>query len=501
MALTKVNTVYGTVVGVEDDKAPVTVFRGIPYAKPPVGALRFQPPGKPDAWTDERLCDRWGPPCIQYHRQRSAKGQPSAVNKDSLQQFEIPAGNEDCLYLNIWTPAKESSEKLPVMFWIYGGGFNGGWSVEPEFRGGKIAQKGVVLVSIAYRCGVLGFASHPALAARSETKASGNYGILDQIAALKWVRENIVFFGGDPGNVTVFGQSAGGMSCKYLLCSPLAKGLFRRAIVQSGGGLNAADPTKPSDRLGEITQKCLELLDWSVDDMLGREAQEVTQKIGDISDVATEGKEFHVFQPCVDGYSLTELPEKTIADGTYHQDIDIICGTVLGDSWMFSRKVRGQLQERQDLLRAFAYSPGETWGRHQVNTSRVPIRTYFFERDQGGGLTPHGNEIPYIFGTFGTRTFLDEPVDYELSQAMMSYWTNFARTGDPNGDELPEWPFFDSRHLTMHFTNDGIYAEDIGANPAAEHVVGYTEMHPGMIENLDDFWEYEVVKCCKNAEL
>jgi para-nitrobenzyl esterase len=480
MALQKAITRCGTAVGVPGSDPAITVFRGVPFAQPPVGSLRFAEPQPPLPWQGERVFDTWPRPCVPYQRPRR---QGSAPEPSSA-----PAGSEDCLYLNLWTAAQTAAEKRPVMVWFFGGGFANGWCASPEFRGEALVKKGVVLVTVNYRCGPLGFAAHPFLSARSASGTSGNYGLLDQAAALRWVRDNIGAFGGDAARVTIFGQSAGGMSCKYHLCSPLSRGLFRRAILQSGGGLIAADPTRPRRALEEITQRCLDLLGWQPEELLTRPAAELTKALGDAADPATGGKELFVFQPCVDGRMLTELPEKTIADGTYDLTADVICGTVSGDSWMFSRKVRAALGENEPALRAFAYAPGVVWGRHQVHTGRPPIRTYFMERDQGGGRTPHGSEIPYVFGTLAARPGPDTPFDREISADLTAYWANFAAAGDPNGPGLPAWPLFTAQQpFALHITDDAIRAEALADGPEAERVLAFTEAHPGMPESLEGF--------------
>lgn len=481
MTIKKVKTNYGVVVGVDGENPNLTVFKGIPYAKPPIGKLRFAAPEEPEYWSDEKLCDIW--PNVSIQRRK----RPGAAEDDP--QGDKPWGtfSEDCLYLNIWTSAKNTEEKLPVMFWIHGGGFNGGWSAEPEFRGEKLAESGIILVTINYRCGVFGFAAHPELSARSPYGTSGNYGILDQIMALQWVKDNIAGFGGDPECVTIFGQSAGGISCRILLCSPLCQGLFKRAIIQSGGGLNAADPTRPVEELGDITKRAMELLGWGIEDLLERDPEEIDMKLKEAASEATNKKELFIFQPCIDGYSIKEIPEKSIADGNY-ANVDIICGSVLGDSWMFSRKVRHLLEENPVALRAFSYSPGIAWGQHQINERRNLIRTYFFERDQGNGQTPHSSDIPYVFGTMNAREHVITAHDMKLSEIMLTYWSNFAKSGDPNANGLPYWPLFtEVTPLAMHLTDTDYCAEDILEGIEAKRVMVYTQKHPGMLESLEDF--------------
>jgi len=485
MAIRNVQTNFGALAGVPGTNPDITVFRGVPYAKPPVGGLRFAEPQDPAGWQGEKLCDTWPAPCIQYNRKTSAAGGAHALKKREY----IPDGSEDCLYLNIWTPAEKADEKLPVMLWFYGGGFNSGWNSSSRFRGEKLVEKGVVLVAAGFRSGPLGFITHPALTARSRYGASGNYGLLDQVKAMEWVRDNISAFGGDPERITIFGQSSGGIACKFHLCSPLSQGLFQRTIIMSGGGINGADPIRTSEELGSVTEQCMERLGWTFADLMTRDGHEVSEKMGDMGDVLTGKKELFVFQPSLDGRFLTEHPEYAIARGDYNTDIDIICGTVKGDSWMFSRRVRHLLADRPDVLHAFAYSPGIAWARNQAESGDRPIRTYFFERDQGEGHTPHGCELSYVFGTLEAEPdHASADYDWTLSEAMMCYWSNFARTGDPNGDGLPAWPYYTANApLTMHFDDASFGAEDIVEGPAGEEVIAFVRTHPGMLETLDGF--------------
>ena len=214
----------------------MTVYKGVPFAAPPVGSLRWRAPQPAEKWTGVKLADKFAPAPMQAGNPPSGK-------------------SEDCLYLNIWSPAKSATEKLPVLVWIYGGGFSFGATSESVYNGAKLAQKGVVLVSIAYRVGQLGFLAHPELSVESPNHVSGNYGLLDQIAALKWIQQNIAAFGGDPNKVTIFGESAGAISVSMLCASPLAKGLFRGAISESGGSFGPTRPTTyPGENMKTLTE-------------------------------------------------------------------------------------------------------------------------------------------------------------------------------------------------------------------------------------------------------
>jgi para-nitrobenzyl esterase len=219
----------------------LTVYRGIPFAAPPVGGLRWRAPQPAVKWDGVRQAAKFGPSCVQ------GRG-PSPTGQG-------PEMSEDCLYLNVWTPARSARDRIPVLVWIYGGGFNAGATSDPNYSGEKLAQKGVVLVSIAYRVGLLGFFAHPELSAKNPHHASGNYGLLDMIAGLQWIQKNIAAFGGDPGKVTIFGESAGGIAVSMLCASPLAKGLFHGAISQSGGSFGPPRPTTfPGENLKRLPE-------------------------------------------------------------------------------------------------------------------------------------------------------------------------------------------------------------------------------------------------------
>lgn len=497
MALLTANTKYGTVRGIPSEKNKEhSVFRKIPFAKPPVGELRFAAPREPDCWEGELLCDQLPPACIQ-------------VIHGEKPFYEL---SEDCLYLNIFTPAGSRDEKLPVLFWIYGGGFNNGYGGEPEFDGEAVNQCGAILVTINYRCSVMGFFTLPELVEKNGF--AGNAGLLDQIAALKWVQGNIEEFGGDPEKVLIFGQSAGGMSVRMLLTSPLTKGLFSRAVVESGGGLNEGDLVRSREEFTRLCQKSMEHVGWTFEDVMKRDACEVNETLNKAVREIADTHEVGYFQPFVDGYTLTEVPGVKVAEGDY-MDIPIMVATVAGDSWMFTRKVREQLEGKTNYFRAFAYSPSQAWAQLQVEKGRSPIYTFFMDRKQPrqnhgyshglppyGADTTHGTEVAYIFGTMARKNLPYTDSDYEVSHMLTRYWVNFAEYGNPNGGDisegegmdvegkLPYWPPYTAETpFAMHVSDEGCKAENIILSEEEQHVLDYTKAHPGMLCSLEGFFE------------
>lgn len=476
--MNQVRTNNGAVRGLPGKRVGNTVYYGIPFARAPVGALRFMPPQEPDCWEGVCLCDSPSPACIQKKR----GGGP-------------PETSEDCLYLNVYTPAQDGTERLPVMVWIYGGAFAGGWASDPEFDGEALAEKGAVVVTVNYRCSLFGFFSTEELERR--TGFAGNLGLLDQVAALNWVQKNIAAFGGDPRCVTVFGQSAGGISVRMLLVSPLGRGLFHRAIVESGGGLNEADLVRSKGEFQRLCQRCLELAGWDIDRLLLAGADDALEALEVAAHELLAGRELALFQPFVDGVTLLDVPGNSIARGEA-MDVPVICGTVAGDSWMFSRKVRSDVPG-DAYFRGFAISPSQSWARNQLTLGLKPIYTYYMDRTQPpreqsyrhgtppfGASTPHGTEIAYVFGTLAARGQGHTPYDAEISEAMQTYWRNFAAAGNPNGTGLPDWPPYEADvPLTMHIGDRGIRAENIVCNDEEERVIAHTIRHPGMLESLD----------------
>lgn len=434
------------------------VFKGIPYAAPPVGPLRWRPPQPVPSWRGVRKATSHSPACPQLESYP-----PDAPREPT---------SEDCLTLNVWAPATKGAGKLPVMVWIHGGGLMNGSGSLPHYAGDQLAARGVVVVTINYRLGVLGFLAHPELNRESQHGGSGNYGLLDQIAALKWVKRNIAAFGGDPDRVTIFGQSSGSFSVSMLVSSPMAKGLFQRAIGQSGAVFEPVelDPLFTPDGAAEAGARFASAAGAkSLADLRGMPVASLLQ---------------HRFNPQfnIDGYVIPASPHDAYTAGTQN-DVDLLVGANATEGTFFFDPasvtvgnfdtVLGRTYPSL-LLWAVGASPGKTdaaarkaavsidtdirfrwgmwaWARHALNNGR---RRVFFYRLTGQpayraghpyfGLGPtHGAELPYVFGNLDNRAANWASGDHELASMVQQYWTNFAKSGDPNGAGLPRWPMFD----------------------------------------------------------
>ena len=451
--------------------ADLRVFRGIPYAAPPVGRLRWQPPQPPSPWQGVRDVKTFGTPCWQPRIE-------GFYDRGPIER------SEDCLYLNVWTRNREG-DGMPVMVWIHGGGLQIGHGHLPMYDGGPLTERGVVLVSINYRLGVLGFLAHPALTAESPHGASGNYGILDQIAALRWVRDNVHAFGGSPGNVTVFGESAGSWSVCYLYASPLAKGLFQRAIGQSGGcfsphPLLAADSA--AGRSGHALGSSLsELL--AAPDLAALRAVPAETLYARIEEADWRQGGAIVYE---DGHVFPDQMAALVAKGE-HNRVPVLLGSTAdegttlfadlpeldAEGWaanlaQFSAEYAADLQAayaedgsvdvrraQQQFLsdRYFAWQM-RTWARAQVAHGDQAWLYYFNHAPDLGGDTGtslgafHAAEIPYVFGHphlgfgDGGQALMPRSSDFRVARWMLGYWTNFAWRGDPNGAGLPNWPAY-----------------------------------------------------------
>jgi para-nitrobenzyl esterase len=460
----QVKTGSGIVEGKKN--GAVDVFLGIPYAAPPMGDLRWKPPVPSKKWTGVRKATEFGSHCMQG-------------NVFGDMNFRDAGGSEDCLFLNIWVPAKMSESKLPVMVWIHGGGFVAGSSSEPRQDGTNLAQQGVIVVSMNYRLGVFGFFVHPELAKESGHNAAGNYGLLDQVAALRWVRDNVAAFGGDPGNVTIFGESAGSYSVSALMASPLAKGLFQKAIGESGGAGERPDP--------EAAEKFREEKDLK----LARSILGV-QTLAELRAVPAEkllnaffkpgGENNFAFGPDVDGHFLPEPTPAIFAAGKQNY-VPLLAGwnhdegsfditanpkkpTVdrlketaqkefgaKADEFLRLYPATTEAQAQRSMLdfagdRFIAWSTW-WWMEAQSKTSKQPIYRFRFDlRPPSDPKGPqlgayHSSEIEYVFGQLDSKGGIAwRAEDRQLSAEMKKYWANFARSGDPNGPGLPKWPVY-----------------------------------------------------------
>ncbi len=505
VANAQVKTTTGTVRGTATEDGKIRIFKGIPYAAAPVGELRWKDPRPVAPWDGVRDATDIGAHCVQ-----------GPIFGDI--KFSRPA-SEDCLNLNIWTPASTADERLPVMVWIHGGGFQAGAGPEPRHDGEAFAKKGVVLVTFNYRLGVFGFMAHPELTRESGRNASGNYGLMDQVAALRWVKDNIAAFGGDPGNVTIFGESAGSFSVSALMASPVARGLFHKAIGESGAYFTAGSGTLALQSLSTTEQQGMKF----------------ATKIGAESLAALRAKSSEEllkaalpiqpwFAPNLDGYVLTEDVYATYAAGKqahvpllagWNAD-EVRAGIVLAKrkptAQSFSADVRKRFAEQADAilkvypaandaeaLESAAALGSDTfigqatwkWIEMHAGTGGAPVYRYSFDRKipvapdanvNGVSATSrdigarHAGEIEYVFGALDSiKNVAWEPSDRKLSDAMTAYWANFARTGDPNGAGLPAWPRYEPKDPRILHLDETIRVAPDSNRPRYEAIDVYVD--------------------------
>lgn len=450
-----VTTQAGQVAGVSANA--VDAFLGVPYAADTGGRNRWRAPEPPARWDGVRPATDFGDDCQQVPPHIPPTGSPW-----SDEYFPTRAKSENCLFVNVWRPAGTvSTNKLPVMVWIHGGAFVGGSGSVPLYDGSALARRGIIVVSLNYRLGPFGFMAHPALTA--EAGSSGNYGLMDQIAALRWVQNNIPLFGGDPGQVTVAGQSAGAASVHALLAAPSAMGLFVRAIAQSGSGMGLPIMTREAaEAMGERLAAAAGA--DSIDALRALPAEQVATA-ATAPDVGPPGPRYApIIEPAV-------LPDPA----AQRQDIPVLTGlnadeTSTSPDWSLSttEKLSNLLTRRfgdrapifaayysgadgtaatdaaHRLLREQAVAAMLIWAE-QRPASAAPVHAYLFQHAQPG--TPadrfgtfHTAEMPYVFGTLDKSTRSYQPLDREIAAAVGSYWVNFVRTGNPNGTGLPHWP-------------------------------------------------------------
>jgi para-nitrobenzyl esterase len=445
------------------------VFRGIPFAAPPVGDLRWREPQPVKPWTGTLKTVEYGAPCMQ------------SVGGNGWNREIAAASKEDCLYLNVWTSEWPPRQSRPVMLWIHGGGNSGGSAIgstgtEPSFDGERLSRRGVVVVTISYRLGIFGFIAHPELSAESPHGASGNYGILDQVAALRWVRDNIARFGGDPANVTVFGQSAGAQDTGMLMASPLARGLFAKAIAQSGTvmiGGRLTPTLKESEQKGiALAQRLNAPPTGAIQYMRTLPAEELLESLAGSRGAgarAEGGRGAGIrLDASIDGYVITRSPIEIFRSGA-----EAPVPLVIGNNGR-ERPGQGGAEGLKEAIGTFygtmsdkatalyekvpSYAPwGDANAQFTTDTqfrcsavqiaswhrAHAPTWEYEFTRGYEPVGANHSWELQYVFGNLLERS--NDPMDRTLSDEVQLYWTRFAKTGNPNAAGLPEWPPLDEK--------------------------------------------------------
>ncbi|WP_194972611.1 carboxylesterase/lipase family protein [Aquiflexum lacus] len=451
----EVETKYGFLKGAIENE--IEVFKGIPFAASPVGHLRWKAPTLPESWNGVRMADTLSPICLQTRM----------YPKDS----PIEEMSEDCLYLNIWRPQASLQDQLPVMLWFYGGGLVNGSASIPLYDGKNLAKQEVMVITANYRLGALGFLAHPELSKEAAYNSSGNYGLLDMIAALQWIQDNIKSFGGDPDNVTVFGQSSGAISISALVASPLAGGLFHKAIAQSGG---LFEPIELDDGFN------LSILEQAGERFAERAG------VSSIKELRKIPAEDLIKVPVhtsinIDGYVLNQSPFEAYRNNENNR-VSVLLGNTKDEGQEFIADLSITRESYQKELKKHfpawlvwmtAPNPGETdeeaiknavsfqgdirfkwnmwtWAKLASNDATNKVYVYQFAKappfpsdsDQAGWGASHGSDLSYVFGNLDQYSWEWSQEDYQLSASMVKYWTNFAKYGDPNGKELPQWQEF-----------------------------------------------------------
>ncbi len=485
-----------TLLGSPDERFPaVAAFKGVPFAAPPLGKLRWAAPQPHRRRVGVQSAREFPAGCYQDNYNSAWYGRVARAFGASDAVFTAPPFSEDCLYLNVWTPASAADRPLPVMVWIHGGSNKAGWSFEPNYQGAALAARAHVVVSVAYRLGVFGYFGHPSLRG---TRAPTNFGLLDQVAALHWVQREAHAFGGDPSNVTIFGESAGAANVAYLMASPLASGLFRRAISQSGGYVLQESATLASaEQVGTHIAAALP----------GRPDLAALRRLSSerIFGTARERLGDHNWGPVVDGRSVLAPAAANLH--LHGMPVDLLVGSNQNESYMYVDGDPGSLSHelaslpaavRDRLSSLAAQEPTPHLAHDRVSTlvemgcppylmaasavaSGHRAWVYRFNRVRPGAgsgefLAYHGAEIPYIFDSHDVWLSGDA-VDGALTDAMIAYWGNFARDGDPNGSGLVRWPSFDASDARVMELG-----ARIGSLPAPEHALCVEmagELYPG----------------------
>jgi para-nitrobenzyl esterase len=492
----------GLISGVTDAKSGVKAFKGMPFAAPPIGDLRWRQPAPVKAWEGVRQADQYSAPCLQ-----------PAFPGGSLELNEIlrlpGTPKEDCLYLNVWTVAKSASERRPVMVWIHGGALVIGSPAVLSTDGAALAKKGVVLVSINYRLGAFGFLAHPELTKESAHHSSGNYGLLDQLAALQWVQKNIGQFGGDPRNVTIVGESAGSWSVNLLVASPLGKGLFHRAIGESGAlllglrndpvlSVNSQTLTQ-SEQGGVALAKTIGVR--SLGELRAKTGEEILKAATPPGNPlgATLGA-------TVDGWVLPESADRIFAGGR-HNDVPILVGSNANEGALLLAQSVPAAAAREQASRTYGPQADaflklypaatdeearmsamqymgdalfglqmRTWARLQRKTGKAAAYLYLFDRvppDSACKCATHASEIVYAFNNVALSARPFQEADRKLAETMSSYWVNFATKGDPNGPNLPTWAVYSEQRDALMALGDRVEPRPVPHKAALDFLEGH----------------------------
>ena len=466
----------GLLSGTTGVTSDVKVYKGVPYAAPPVGDLRWRAPKTAPKWEGVRHADRFSAACMQtpYPEGSPYRSDPEPVS-------------EDCLYLNVWSGAKSAKEGRPVMVWIHGGALTRGSGSNPVYDGEELAKKGVVVVTINYRLGVFGFFAYPELTKESDRNSSGNYGILDQISALEWVQKNIAAFGGDPKRVTIFGESAGSWSVNALVATPLAKGLFERAIGESGANFAPLPTLAMAEQAGLRVAKSVHA--DSLAALRAKSAAEMMKANGELA------------RPNVDDWMLPEQVRAIFASGKQN-DVPTLIGSNADEGTAFTpasvkaEAFKAQARSRygdqaDEYLKLYPARSDEqahasaaaamrdqtfgwemrTWARLQSKTGKSKVFVYYFSRVPPGPVGErlgayHASELRYVFDNL--RNIQAEDVDREIANAMSSYWVNFATKGDPNGRGLPRWPVYQEKNNVAMRFGDRVDVTELPNKPALD---------------------------------
>jgi para-nitrobenzyl esterase len=460
----RVRIVDGVLQGRTDEYGN-SIFLGIPYAEPPTGSLRWKPPQPVKRWNGLKILDRFGASCEQ---RINPQGFGPFTHEFVLENGPV---SEDCLFINVWTPAQRSSQPWPVLFWIHGGGYGGGSGSVAIYDGAQLARRGIVVVTFNYRLGPFGFLAYPDLS--REAGSSGNYGLMDLIAALRWVKKNIAAFGGDPTSVTIAGQSAGADAVNLLIASQKASGLFIRTIAESGSGVW---PFPPSLDQAEKTgiQWAAGIGAKSLADLRRIPAEAILNSLGGPTSVPGTH-----FGPDIDGQVLTLSSLKTAplndtpaltgvnsaegsavpgSDKSTTYSLDAKLQRVLGPlatqaRWLYAATTDSEAADQARRLERDVDLGGQyVWAADRSSKSHHAIFLYFYTHAEPGNESArygafHTSEVPYVFQTLSEapeRPFTDD--DRRISETLASYWVNFIKTGDPNDSRLPVWPTFDADH-------------------------------------------------------